>query len=98
MKTNLKVISGGDGYEDFSSSASSDLAGAAFITSASHSLSPFILFCELYYLVTVLSCRSGGLNKSPSAMDSVVLLRDPASRKEHILTFGKYSSTKRPSL
>ena len=27
MKTDLKVISGGDGYEDFSSSASSDLAG-----------------------------------------------------------------------
>ena len=29
MVIDLKVISGGDGYEDFSSSASSDLAGGS---------------------------------------------------------------------
>ena len=42
MKTDLKVISGGDGYEDFSSSASSDLAG--FYHHLHHILSLFELY------------------------------------------------------
>ena len=51
MKTDLKVISGGDGYEDFSSSASSDLAG---FYHHFHHFTHFVIV-ELHFLWLILS-------------------------------------------